>query len=162
MEEERRGPEEVEKRTEESPGCKGLCAEPGEEEEREKEKTNNWYCWEDEEQGGAAAADTPRKGTVSQGNAGPVRMRQISHNPMSASRTEGHRALPARPIVATSPTLTPLTSPPLHPQGQGYSLIPGPPTSPSPSSNPSAPPPLSPEPHRRGLKQPCGAQGQMR
>lgn len=48
-----------------------------------------WYCWEDEEEeGGRGTADTPGKGTVSQGTGGPVRRRLNSHNPLSGSRTE--------------------------------------------------------------------------
>eukprot|EP00064_Thunnus_orientalis_P014091 superscaffoldBa00002402_g14132 len=78
-----------------------------------------WYCWEDEEEGGAAASDTPGKGTVSQGTAGPLRRRQDSHNLMSASRTEAqpqgaaspaHHSHPSHSNTTHLPTTTPTGS----------------------------------------------------
>lgn len=66
-----------------------------------------WYCWKDEEEGGRGTADTPGKGTVSQGTADPVRGRQNSHNPLSGSRTE---ATGRWPIV--HPSLSPSPPPP--------------------------------------------------
>lgn len=92
------------------------------------------YCW------------YSRKGTISQGTAGPVR-RQNSHNPLSAFRTQGQTTGCCQPSPSwqSHPSPSPST-PSLPPQGQGYSITHGPPISPSPG--PSAPPPLSPEPLR--------------
>lgn len=48
-------------------------------------------------------ADTPRKGTFSQGTTGPVIRRQNSHNRLSASRTEGQATGCCRPSPSWPP-----------------------------------------------------------
>lgn len=76
-----------------------------------------WQWWEEEKEGGGGGgtANTPGKATVSQGTAGNIIKRQNSHSPSSAL---GQRT---RPQGAARP-------PQLPPQGQGYSITPGPPT----------------------------------
>lgn len=58
---------------------------------------------------GRAAADTPGKGTVSQGTAGPVRRRQNSHNP-NQCLPPGQRARP-QGAAGSNTTHLPSTTP---------------------------------------------------
>ena len=78
-------------------------------------------CWEDEEEeeeeeeGRSGSADTPGKGTVSQGTGGPVRRRRVSHNPLSGSRTEATGRCWSGPAWSPLPLQHTPPQPPLPP-----------------------------------------------
>lgn len=80
-------------------------------------------CWEDEEEeeeeGRSGSADTPGKGTVSQGTGGPVRRRRVSHNPLSGSRTEATGRCRSGPAWSPLPLQRP---PPPQPPQPPYPL----------------------------------------